>query len=102
MPKEEIQEQAEESSIEPSGAVYPDDLKGQVLDFSQKIINLTQNYNVGRLTLDEPLLTKTLDWTATGPTKRDFIGVYSSEEGLRFKQLKRTQRNNALGLCPNW
>jgi len=57
---------------------------------------------VGRLTLDEPLLTKTLDWTATGPTKRDFIGVYSSEEGLRFKQLKRTQRNNALGLCPNW
>jgi len=57
---------------------------------------------VGRLTLDEPLLTKTLDWTATGPTKRDFIGVYCSEQGLRFKQLNRTQRNNALGLCPNW
>ena len=44
MPEEEIQEQIEESPIEP-GAVSLDDLKDQVLDFSQKIINLTQNYN---------------------------------------------------------
>ena len=44
MPKEEIQEQIEVSPIELSGSVYPDDLKYQVLDFSQKIINLTQNY----------------------------------------------------------
>ena len=45
MPKEEIQEQIEVSPIELSGSVYPDDLKYQVLDFSQKIINLTQNYD---------------------------------------------------------
>jgi len=44
VPEEEIQEQIEESPIEP-GAVSLDDLKDQVLNFSQKIINLTQNYN---------------------------------------------------------
>ena len=111
MPEEEIQEQIEESPIEP-GAVSLDDLKDQVLDFSQKIINLTQNYNdrVEDLELAQEMAQAikpfvdqiSLGWTATGPTKRDFIGVYCSEQGLRFKQLKRTQRNTAWGLCSNW
>ena len=56
----------------------------------------------GRMNLDSPLQIKTLDWTATGPGKSDFICVFYSEQGLRLRHLNRTQRNKALGLCPNW
>ena len=57
---------------------------------------------VGQLALDTPRKSKTLDWTATGPSKTDFICVGLSEQGLRLRHLNRTQRNQALGLCPNW
>ena len=39
---------------------------------------------------------KTLDWTATGPSKTDFICVGLSGQGLRLRHLNRTQRNRAL------
>ena len=57
---------------------------------------------VSRMTLDSPMQSKTLDWTSTGPGKSDFICVFHSEQGLRLRHLNRTQRNKALGLCPNW
>ena len=55
-----------------------------------------------RMHLESPMQKATLDWTASGLSKSDFICVFHSEQGLRIRHIKRTQRNKALGLCPNW
>ncbi len=55
-----------------------------------------------RMHLESPMQKATLDWTASGLSKSDFICVFHSEQGLRIRHIKRTQRNQALGLCPNW
>jgi hypothetical protein len=57
---------------------------------------------VGKLVLNRPLLQQTLDWTSDGPTKNDYICLYSAEEGIRLRDLTRTSHHRFLGLCPNW
>lgn len=57
---------------------------------------------VGRLVLDEAFLTQTIDWTASGPSKSEFVCTYYSDEGIRLRHWPRTQHNRALGVCPNW
>ena len=57
---------------------------------------------VGRLVLGETLQRQTLDWTSSGPTKTDFICIYSANEGIRLRAMSRTSRHGSLGVCPNW
>ena len=68
----------------------------------RSLVEAVYDIIVGRLALDPPLQSNTLDWTSTGPSKSDFICVFLSAQGLRLRHLNRTQRNKALGLCPNW
>jgi len=56
----------------------------------------------GRMVLNTTFLKHTLDWTSDGPSKFEYICAYFSEKGIRLRHLPRTQRNRALGLCPNW
>jgi hypothetical protein len=57
---------------------------------------------VSRLVVGEPWQRRTLDWTATGTSKTDFVCVYFSEQGIRLRDVPRTTHNRALGFCPNW
>ena len=57
---------------------------------------------VGRLALGKTLHKHTLDWTATGSSKNDFICLYVADEGIRIRSMGRTTRHQSLGVSPNW
>ncbi|MFC1525276.1 hypothetical protein ACFL6X_00520 [Candidatus Latescibacterota bacterium] len=57
---------------------------------------------VGQLVLGKSLQHGTLDWTASSPSKNDFICAYRAEEGIRVRALSRTSSHASLGVCPNW
>lgn len=57
---------------------------------------------VSRLVLNTTWQRQTLDWTASGTSKNDFICVYFAENGIRMRELARTRHHRALGCCPNW
>ena len=55
---------------------------------------------VGQLALDTPPQSKSLDWTATGPSKTDFICVGLSGQGLRLRHLNRTSAIRPWAYAP--
>jgi hypothetical protein len=57
---------------------------------------------VGKLALGKELHKHTLDWTATGSGKNDFICLYVADEGIRVRAMGRTTRHQSLGMNPNW
>ncbi|MEK9984419.1 MAG: hypothetical protein VW879_06730 [Opitutae bacterium] len=57
---------------------------------------------VGALVLDETWLNNTLDWTSSGTSPSEFICISQPAEGIRIRNLPRTQSHQALGVCPNW
>jgi len=57
---------------------------------------------VGRLVLGKELHKHTLDWTATGSGKNDFICLYVADEGIRVRAMGRTTWHQSLGMNPNW
>ena len=57
---------------------------------------------VCQLVLGESLQKQTLDWTATGAAKNDYICLYFAAEGIRVRDMSRTTRHQSLGVCPSW
>ena len=57
---------------------------------------------VGALALDKTWLNNTLDWTSSGTSPSEFICISQPAEGIRIRNLPRTQSHQALGVCPNW
>ena len=57
---------------------------------------------VGQLVLGKSMQRQTLDWTATGSAKNDYICLYFAPEGIRVRDMSRTTRHQSLGVCPNW
>ena len=57
---------------------------------------------VGALVLNERWLNNTLDWTSSGTSPSEFICISQPAEGIRIRNLPRTQSHQALGVCPNW
>ena len=57
---------------------------------------------VGALVLDKTWLKNTLDWTSSGTSPSEFICISQPAEGIRIRNLPRTQSHQALGVCPNW
>jgi len=57
---------------------------------------------VGTLVLDKTWLKNTLDWTSSGTSPSEFICISQPAEGIRIRNLPRTQSHQALGVCPNW
>ena len=57
---------------------------------------------VCRLVLNVPIQRLTVDWTASGASKKSFSSVYNSEEGIRIRDLPSSTRHGMLGSSPTW
>lgn len=68
----------------------------------RSLVEAVYDMIVGRLVLGQSLQRQTLDWTASSASKNDFLCTYSADEGIRVRELARTTRHPALGVCPNW
>lgn len=67
----------------------------------RSLVEAVYDLITSQLVLGLKLNHRTLDATASGVTASDSVCVYFSAEGIRFKELPRTTRHPAIGVCPS-